>query len=35
MTIEEMLPPADEADVAVDAVKRRLASALSRKLHKE
>jgi hypothetical protein len=35
MTIKETLPPADEADVAVDAVKRRLASALSRKLHEE
>jgi len=34
-TIEEMLPPADDADMAVDAVKRRLASAISRKLHEE
>jgi hypothetical protein len=29
------LPPVDEADMSVDAVKRRLASALSRKLHEE
>ena len=34
-TIDEMLSPVDDADMAVDAVKRRLASAISRKLHDE
>ena len=34
-TIDEMLSPADDADMAVDAVKRRLASAISRRLHGE
>ena len=33
--IKRMSPPVNKADVAVDAVKRRFASAISRKLHEE